>query len=197
MRLLQLLRFQPVNVAEHPEGLNVDRPIAMTFDDGYRNNLENAASHMGRYGMFGTLFVVSRRIGKTNDWDDGLEPLLTFDELREWLRLGNYVGSHSETHARLTDLADQDLDREIRDSRKFLSTELEVEVNAFCYPYGACDHRVREMVRLAGYSIACSTRKGSNGRSVDRYDMARINVRRDTSLPIFLAKILKANRHVR
>jgi peptidoglycan/xylan/chitin deacetylase (PgdA/CDA1 family) len=88
--------------------------------------------------------------------------LLTQEQMLEMQRAGFTFGSHSLTHAMLTSLTDDELQREVHDSKKKLEDLLGVEVKWFAYPYGDVDRRVRAAVQEAGYKAAVTTDVGSN-----------------------------------
>jgi hypothetical protein len=48
------------------------------------------------------------------------------------------------------------------------------------------------MVEKAGYVCACSTDKGINDSTTDRFALRRINVRRDTMVAGFVMKLWRA-----
>jgi peptidoglycan/xylan/chitin deacetylase (PgdA/CDA1 family) len=81
---------------------------------------------------------------------------MTWPELAELADRGWEIGSHTRTHARLTSLADEPLDAELRASREELEQALERPCHSLAYPYGAVDSRVAGAARRAGYSAAAS-----------------------------------------
>ncbi|HEY5660881.1 MAG TPA: polysaccharide deacetylase family protein [Gaiellaceae bacterium] len=74
---------------------------------------------------------------------------MTWDELRDV-----DVGSHGVTHAHLTQLSDDELRREVVESKQQVEDELGRPCPEFAYPYGEHDERVRAAVRAAGYERA-------------------------------------------
>ena len=158
--------------------------VALTFDDGFHNVLQNALKPLARHGWRALQFLVPRFIGKLNQWDlrDGEAPERLMDEaeVREWLGAGHAIGSHSLTHARLTRLTVRDAREEIFASKKSLEDQFGVAVNHFCYPYGDWNEAVRELVMEAGYHTACTTEFGVNTPSTPPLTLHRITVRHPT-----------------
>lgn len=74
------------------------RPVLLTFDDAYVNNLQLALPLLLQYKMPATLFVPTAYIGKTNAWDQGQEPLMSIAQLQEWVNAGMEVGLHGHRH---------------------------------------------------------------------------------------------------
>ncbi len=195
MQWLRALKFTSVDLAPYDAVFSVNRPIAITFDDGYRNNLTYASPAMQATGFFGIVYLVSERLGATNHWDDGLEPLMSVDEVQAWLAAGNRIGCHSATHAHLADIAENQLSDEVNGAKDQLQELFGRCVKTFCYPYGQSNATVKRVVQTAGFEAACGTRKGSNRAESDQFDLRRINVRADTWGPLFLLKLLRAYRN--
>ncbi len=177
----------------HSRAAPVPRPIALTFDDGYENFATEAVPAMLADGARGTVFVVTDLLGAQNAWDtvrgDVAEPLMSSETVRRVFEQGFEVGSHTATHARLTECAPDQLERELVSSREAIETLCGVVAPSFCYPYGAVDDRVAQAVSAAGYRVACTVEKGWNDRSTDAFRWKRVNVRGDTSTPILFWKL--------
>ena len=105
------------------------RKIVLTFDDGYRDFLTQAAPFLLRRGFPATLFVVPGMYGKVPAWaaSDGACPLLSEPEVKTVRALGFEVGSHSMSHADLTLLPEPELARELADSRSAVESLVHVE----------------------------------------------------------------------
>ncbi len=131
--------------------------VGITFDDGYVSVLETAVPELARYGFGATAYIISDRLGGSNEWDEGPTwPLLTADGVRELAAAGIEIGSHAATHMRLAGVGPQDLLAEVRDSRATLAALLGSEIRGFAYPYGSMDAAARRAVREAGYDHACA-----------------------------------------
>ena len=92
-------------------------------------------------------------------------------------------GSHTVNHLILTTLTEQEVGRELDESRERLLREGVVgsEFIPFCYPNGNYTARITEMVREAGYSMAVTTKKGWNGIGCDPYALRRVGIHQDIS----------------
>jgi peptidoglycan/xylan/chitin deacetylase (PgdA/CDA1 family) len=101
-----------------------------------------------------------------------------WDELREIGERKLEVGSHTRTHAHLTELSESELREEVRGSRERLEDELGIRCRFLAYPYGEHDPRVRAAARAAGYAAAFAL-PGPEG-PIDFYQVPRIGIwRRD------------------
>src|SRR3984957_17890163 len=92
--------------------------VGITFDDGYVSVLEAAVPELLRHGFTGTFFVISGRLGGTNDWDEGTPwPLVSPSQVRELASAGMEIGAHGATHIRLAGLDGGQLHAEIGGGR--------------------------------------------------------------------------------
>lgn len=190
------LRERGARVVSLAEGIaqlrrdsDVGQLVALTFDDGYADFGEHAAPVLAKYSVPATLFIVTARIGAVADWPGAPigRRLLTADALRELVRQGHSLGSHSATHTRLTSLGPAALAVELGESRARLAQEIGASPAAFAYPYGAFGRRERDAVAAAGYVCACSIRGWSNAPGADPFALRRIEMWRGYSMRDFEA----------
>jgi len=131
--------------------------VGITFDDGYVNVLDNAVPELLRHGFTATTFIISGRLGGTNEWDAGpVWPLMSADQVKAVAAAGMEIGSHSATHTRLAGVGAERLKAEIDESRSNLSNLVGHPIRGFAYPYGNMDAAARRAVRDTGYDYACS-----------------------------------------
>ena len=177
--------YHPLSLDELQECLSgqrgwPERAVHVTFDDGFLAVLEHAAPELARRRIPATLFAVSDRLGRSNDWMVARgfpeRPLLAASHLRELEKLGFTIGSHTRTHARLTEVDAERARDEAMASKAALEDVLGKEVRHFAYPYGQVNEPVRKMVGQAGYRSACSTVPGFNRAGQDPYMLRRIDV---------------------
>lgn len=183
------------------------RAVSITFDDGYHNNYEFAYPILHKYGLRATIFLVYEYVGGRRPfewvrWDEATlrdkqanrsswEPL-TWDEVIEMSQNGIEFGSHSLTHARMSDLSPEQLEYEIGQSKSKLEQRLGTEVIGFVSPFGlgsAFKKTVREILIDKGYLYAFLGRIGSIGPGDDPYDWGRHSVYEKDSLEIFKRKV--------
>jgi peptidoglycan/xylan/chitin deacetylase (PgdA/CDA1 family) len=197
MVLLKMLGFRGVSMAEAVLYLTGDKSgkvAALTFDDGYCDNLTNAAPILARLGFTATCFVVSRCVGKTNQWDSKstnvVKPTMSTDQLKQWIDYGFEVGAHSRTHPHLPECEGNALAEEIKGCKEDLEHALQHTVRHFCYPYGSWNTVIAEMVRSAGFQTACTTRRGRVRQGDDLLRLSRVKVRKYDTLALFAWKVL-------
>lgn len=120
----------------------VSKPIFITFDDGYKNNL-NAFSILEKmksstFQPTGTFFVIADFIGRSNR--------LSASDLKRVVD-SNIISiqSHSSTHPELTKM--KDYEYELKASKEKIQQITGRPVIALAYPYGLYNDRVIEEAR--------------------------------------------------
>jgi peptidoglycan/xylan/chitin deacetylase (PgdA/CDA1 family) len=157
---------------------NAEKKVILSFDDGYRNVLENALEALTRHRFRSIQFIVADLIGTRNEWDvvhgDVPEPLMDTAQIRAWLQAGQEIGSHSLTHRNLAKLKPADAREQIFASKKKLEDLFGVPIRHFCYPHGKWTPAVRDLVAEAGYATACTTEFGVNTNQTPPFELKRI-----------------------
>lgn len=128
---------------------------ALSFDDGFADNLGQLAPLLAQLQAPATVFVAPGLLGRPHP-DHPAARCLTRQELVE---LGSQVeiGSHTVRHLDLTSLSPAEQLRELRDSRDVLEQLLQRPVDAIAYPYGRADQVTVQAAREAGYRTGCRT----------------------------------------
>lgn len=197
MWLLKLFGYQGLSMSEampYLRGEKSGRVVAITFDDGYLDTLEQALPILKKFGFSATCYFVSRRTGQYNDWDAATlnvqKKLMTDDQVKAWQAAGMEVGAHSRTHPRLTKCTDAELQDELAGSKADLEALAGTPVAQFCYPYGDLDDRVATAVRNAGFDAATLVNRGRARPGDDLMLLRRVMVSGSTMLYLFLIKLL-------
>jgi peptidoglycan/xylan/chitin deacetylase (PgdA/CDA1 family) len=151
--------------------------VVITFDDGFRNVYENGLPVLQRCGYPATVFLVT---GRANSWPSQpnhivQRPLLSWSEIRELRSAGIALGSHSVTHPDLTAVSIREAEEELAASKKAIEDIVGDAVEAFAYPYGSHNDRVR---RLASkhYALACATELGFVDSRSDFFALERLDM---------------------
>lgn len=162
------------------------RCLAVTFDDGESNVIEHAFPVLSELGVPGTVFVPVMPVGTPG--------LLGWQDLEALAEAGWEIGSHTLSHARLTDLDDRLLGDELRGSREAIEDTLGVPCRSLAYPYSAADERVRVAAARAGYTAACTT--GGTLRA-DALSWPRVGVDGHDGRTLFWLKTSRVGRALR
>ncbi|TMK33416.1 MAG: polysaccharide deacetylase family protein [Actinobacteria bacterium] len=163
------------------------KAVLITFDDGYHDNLDNAATVLKKYGYPAVLFVP---IGYLDDRQplpheerlaaQGiLNRTIDWDELVDLERAGIRIESHGISHRPLADLELDEAAREIALSKLRLEERLGRPVRAFSYVKGSEAHYKAvhlSLVRQAGYDVAFTAVSGSNSPTTDPLQLRRYNI---------------------
>jgi peptidoglycan/xylan/chitin deacetylase (PgdA/CDA1 family) len=163
------------------------KAVLITFDDGYHDNLDNAARVLGKYGYPAVLFVP---IGYLDDRhplpheerlaaDGVLNPTVGWSELADLEREGIRIESHGISHRPLADLEVDEAAREIALSKLRLEERLGRPVRAFSYVKGSEAHYKQvhlSLVRQAGYDVAFTAVSGANSPATDPLQLRRYNI---------------------
>ena len=192
MRWFRASGYRTLTPAEWLDETAPAKSVLLTFDDGYDDLYRELLPLVAEHCYSPVVFVVVNCIGKSNLWDQpsGLRArnLLTLEQIREMQRAGVEFGSHSLTHPRLPGLTNEQLRREVTDSKRKLEDILGAEVVSFAYPFGAVNDRVRSAVAEAGYRLAFTADPGVN-RANDPLLQRRAEINDATSVPDFLFKL--------
>lgn len=192
MAQLRELGYRPVSLddvrAYYLEGVPLPpKAVLITFDDGYRDNLENALPILRRYGYPAVLFAPVGYLGDSRPLphDEHLarrgiaNPTLDWSDLPALEAAGVRVESHGIGHRPLADLDLDEAAREITLSKLRLEEALGRPVRAFAYVKGSEAHYRPvhlSLLRQAGYELAFTSISGANGPGADPLQLHRYNV---------------------
>jgi peptidoglycan/xylan/chitin deacetylase (PgdA/CDA1 family) len=165
----------------------VERPVVITFDDGYADLHEHALPLLQRFGFPATVFVTTGWLRDAGRHAAGrpLGRMLTWRQTEEVAACGVEIGAHGHSHAQLDQLGDADLREDLHRSRHLLQDRLGRPIATMAYPYGYSSARVRREAAACGYTAACAVANAlSTGRD-DAFAVPRLTVRASTSLEGF------------
>ncbi|SOD87678.1 polysaccharide deacetylase family protein [Streptomyces sp. Ag109_G2-15] len=162
-----------------------DRPVLITFDDGYEGVHRHALPVLAKHGFPATLFVSTGWIKGAYDTGGGLDAMLDWQQVRDLADSGIEIGGHSHSHPQLDQLDDATLRSELVRSTEIVTGELGARPVSFAYPYGYSSRRVRGAVREAGYAQALAVGNGLARRRQGPYALQRVTVRRGTDVEEF------------
>ena len=136
--------------------------LAITFDDGFANFEELAWPMLRQYALPVTMFVVTDHVGRDNAWSSAKRATVPILPLMSWQTLGRLtqeglrLGSHTRTHPNMRLISNSSLIDEVEGAAARIKSEIGYRPSSFCYPYGAFDRVVSDVVGST-HSIACTT----------------------------------------
>lgn len=164
----------------------VNKPIFITFDDGYKNNLNAFAIFQKlkneRFKPTGTIFIISEFIDRPNR--------LSKSDLKMMADSGIIsIQSHTATHPDLTKI--KDYEYELKESKDKIQKITGKPVNALAYPYGNfSDKVVAETKKYYMFGLTTTPELFSEkGLNDENFLLPRIYIKYSTTLDDF-AKIV-------
>jgi peptidoglycan/xylan/chitin deacetylase (PgdA/CDA1 family) len=146
------------------------KPIIISVDDGYVDDVTRILPALQRFHMVATFFVITGRMTEPG--------FLSADQIRELERAGMDVGDHTAHHVDLRQITPSELQAETAGSRKVLERVLGHPVYFFAYPFGAYNDAVIEAVHAAGFTMAYTTAGGITESTSSPLTMPRVHVGR-------------------
>lgn len=133
------------------------KPVLLTFDDGYADNLTAALPLLTERNMTATVFPISDWVGKENRWEDFHKAITTtmdWNELKRWQIAGLEIASHTVSHPFLSRCQNTALTEELCASKRCLEEKLGTPIHFLCYPYGDFAEATVQAAQNAGYLAA-------------------------------------------
>ena len=182
--------WQFVTISELLNKRDPSKTIAITFDDGYINNLTNALPILEKYQAKATLYLIAggQSVNK-NPHPSAL--LLSDNQVTEILNSGLVeLGAHSFTHPNLETSDEASRQYELAFTKNSLEERFGKTIRSFAYPFGHFDLALAQMVEKEKYESAVTTNKGvSTDLEKDRFYLKRIRISGKDSLSQFKTKI--------
>lgn len=156
------------------------KPLILTFDDGYKDNLENASPLLKKYNFKAQLFLLADPQINQNIWDKSdTEPaheIIAGSERLQWKNSAFEIGSHGFSHQKITSLNDTEALNELVNSKKCLEKEFGTNVNVYAFTYGSSSKKAAELAEKAGYGYAVNTDSGGLNIEEAPYSIFRVNI---------------------
>ncbi len=147
-----------------------DKPIVLTFDDGYADNYSEMLPILEAHKMTAVIYVITNELGRAG--------YLTFDELKDMERRGLEIGSHTSDHLPLTELDDTFKRRQVRESKIYLEWSGLQPICSLSYPNGAFNSKLEELLREENYLTAVTGEAGLNTLETNPYELYRVHIRK-------------------
>ena len=145
-----------------------DKPIILTFDDGYADNYEVMMPILRSHKMKAVVYVIANELGKPG--------YLTIKQIQEMQGRGIEIGSHTANHRQLVGLTHKEILHEVRDSKIFLEWSGINSISSLSYPNGAYDDELAEIIKNENYLSAVTGDPGLNDFETNPYLLQRVNI---------------------
>lgn len=182
--------YETIFVSDLKNSAKYDKPLLLTFDDGFKDFYFNVFALLKKYNMKATLFAM---YGFRNE-----KYYCNIEQLKE-LQESNLVQveSHTISHANLKNCSDDVLLNEVVNSKKLLNENAGTNCTAICYPYGQYSFKALSLVR-EHYIYGIAMQEGLyNTQKHSLYEIPRFSVTRYTSLDTFKNNIKKSHKYYR
>ena len=177
MRFLKTHRYNVVSLEEVSRLMRDKKrmplkTVAITFDDGFRDNYIYAYPVLKKLGLPATISVIYDEVGRPEG------DRLSWEQIKEMQASGLVaIDSHTFGPVPLVDIkSEAELRRQIIDSRKALEEKLKTPVDGFCYVGGLFTPHIKELVKEAGYKYAIATALGRDYSNWDVYAIKRVRI---------------------
>lgn len=173
--------YTAIPIAKLVEALTIgaylpERPVVITFDDGYMDVYENAFPILQQYGYQGVAYIIAGQVE--------IGGFMHADQLKELRSAGWEIGSHTYNHLDLRQ-ADTNLQIEIVDAKHDLEALIDGPVDTFSFPYGLTTPYATALVDQAGFQSAVGLGGLSRHVLETRLYLSRIEVQGDINLNTF------------
>ncbi len=159
----------------------IEKPVMLTFDDGYDDNYTQLFPLLKKYNAKATVFVITGEIGN--------KYYLTKEQIKEMSDSGLVsIQSHTVTHPFLSDLGEQQLEKEMLDSKKTLAEITGKEPFVLCYPTGKHSSLSRQKT-AEHYQFGLLMNGGTWKTDENVLRIPRSYISRNTSLSSFADKL--------
>lgn len=166
------------------------REVVITFDDGYADNVEQAAPLLARYGLPACFFLTAGLVGTDRNfpWDDArgiASRMMTWPQARDLARQGFELGCHTMTHPDLGREPIASARVELDEARALVQRQAGATVAHFAYPFGGREN-IRpdwlEAIRAAGFASSFCGFGGLVTAANDPFWIPRIGAAHQRSL---------------
>lgn len=162
-----------------------EKPVIITFDDGYADNYLTALPIMEKYRMKSTVFIITSQVGQPE--------YMTWEQIREMQARTTEIASHTHSHVALNEISQAMVAEEFRRSKQLLEENLHQPVEFLAYPFGQYNEHAIAALQQAGYRGACTGLPGLGTTTGDAYQLKRVNVPRSKyGLWEFRLRLLRA-----
>jgi peptidoglycan/xylan/chitin deacetylase (PgdA/CDA1 family) len=171
------------------------KPLLLTFDDGYLNNLELAYPILKKHAAKATIFIPTAFIGQVNKWDNGDNKIMSIEQLKSLDSSVFELALHSHEHRNYADLSVAEIASDVAQNVGFFKKNNLNYTPVFAYPYGGRPKNETKTGMINAFNrfgIKAAFRIGNRVNSLkikDLYELNRIDMRGTDGLWLFKWKV--------
>lgn len=180
--------YHPLTMAEFSaimegQAAAPDKPVLLTFDDGYVDNHSTVMPLLSKLGFPATLFM------SPGVMDD--KRFINWDQAADLRDNGWDIHPHGMTHPYLTKLTAEEQAYEIMEARKQIEEKLGITADVFCYPYGQYNNATLKILKDNGFRYAFTIDQGKTTPKQHPYKLKRVFVNGEEDLAALVRKLTK------
>lgn len=145
-----------------------EKPMLITFDDGYRDNYQNAFPILQQHNMVASFFIITGIFS----WEDRMTP----PQILEMSRAGMSIGSHTVSHRPLASLGIDEARTEMQSSKETLENILGKRIAAIAYPQGSFSQDTVQAAKEMDYDCGFTTLSGHCTKDMPDFILRRVPV---------------------
>lgn len=146
-----------------------EKPVAITFDDGYSDNYSDAYRILKKYNMKATFFIITNQTD-VDSW------YMNSNMLKEMKDNGMGIENHTSRHIEFTNIPREDKILIIEEGIKALKEKVGVDSKFICYPVGRYDEETIEVEKELGIKAAVTTEGGISSLQDGLYSLKRVRI---------------------
>ncbi len=157
------------------------KPLILTFDDGYSDNIVNADPLLKKYNFSAQIFLLADSKIESNTWDQwatGSEKhfLISGTDRHQWTTSNFEIGSHGSSHQKMPEMNFEQKLFELNDSKNKLQIEFKKSISVFAFTYGLTNTECAEACQKSGYEYGLNTDRGGLLIEENPYSVFRVNI---------------------
>lgn len=153
-----------------------EKPIILTFDDGYIDHFTYVNPILNEFGFTGTFFII------TSLSDENNTNYMTWQQIQQLATDNMEIAAHTKTHPDLRGQPLESLTYEIIGSYESVATHISDENISFAYPGGKYDENTLKFLKSSSISTAVTTESGVTHTSTSMLELQRIRMTDTTSV---------------
>lgn len=172
------------------------KSVIITFDDVYVNQLELAVPLLESFNFKACFYVPFKYVNGHNDWDEGLKPIMSVEQLKSLDRNVIELGMHSYAHGNFKSMTLEAIERDFVKANQFI-TDNGLDIHqTIAYPYGKFPRKGKQkedFFKVLGQNnVKYGLRIGNRVNSYpfkNKFEIQRLDIKGEDSLKTFKRKI--------